>query len=485
MSEARALLGKIRELRQRLTQVQGLVGEANQTAAALLGADPAGADEPLQERIAEGARRQALLDASIKQLAGESNGDTIRPTRLVERVRLQLERGRELVQKLKELATEPVLSQGDLGVDSSDDPLMQAYRDTAAMTESTLRLVQAFPDAPSAQLRLAEGMETILDAIGQRIGALADAVSFRKGEVARRTALASFLRRLHAGENVDPGEVIALAKFLQREALESTPVHFVHAPATHPADFIAAHSITCARVLARMIRFDPDWQRCAHDTLIAAMLKDVGMLSVDPDTLAQSEPLSEEQKRQIETHCRIGADRVAAKLPATATLIEAIASHHERLDGTGYPAALQQAQIGPLPRLLAIADVYAALCSPRPHRPALDPRSALTETLMMAERGKLDRNLAERLLHLSFYPVGSVVEMADGSVGVVVASHMAPRERHTPARPVVAMLTDSQGALLPTPRHLDLAECEGRSITRTLSPAQRRQLLGRRYPNLV
>jgi hypothetical protein len=86
---------------------------------------------------------------------------------------------------------------------------------------------------------------------------------------------------------------------------------------------------------------------------------------------------------------------------------------------------------------------------------------------------------------LSFYPVGSVVELADGSVGLVVATHLMPRQLQTPGRPVIAMLADGEGRLLPTPRHLDLAESEGRTIVRSLSGTQRRQLLGKRYPELV
>src|SRR5262245_5254758 len=482
MSDTRALLGKVRDLRQRLSQVQGLVGEANKAAAALLTPE---SDAPLEERISEGARRQALLDASIKQLAHESAGNEIRPTRLIGKVRQQLERGRELVGRLQKLAEEPIVSQGDPDGGEGDDPLLHAYRETAAMTESTLRLVQAFPDAPSSQLRLGEGLENIMGAIADRIGALATAVESRKAELGRRTALAGMLTRLHAGTPVDPDEFVILADYLLHEMNQSAPMRFLHAPDTKPAEFVAAHSITAARVLARLIRHDADMQRGARDIVVAALLKDVGMLAVDPATLAQTEPLSDEQKRQIESHCRIGAERVANHLPATAALCEAIATHHERLDGTGYPAGLRQGQVGPLARLLAIADVYAALCCPRPHRAARDPRTALTETLLMAERGLLDKNLAERLLHLSFYPVGSVVELADGSVGLVVASHMAPRELHTPARPVVALLADAEGKLLPAPRHLDLAECEGRSIVRTLPTPQRRQLLGRRYPELA
>ena len=53
------------------------------------------------------------------------------------------------------------------------------------------------------------------------------------------------------------------------------------------------------------------------------------------------------------------------------------------------------------------------------------------------------RDWAERLLYLSFYPVGAVVELTDGSVGRVVATHPPRTDLHTPARPVVALLTDA------------------------------------------
>src|SRR5262249_26344964 len=151
---------------------------------------------------------------------------------------------------------------------------------------------------------------------------------------------------------------------------------------------------------------------------------------------------------------------------------------HERLDGTGYPAGLRELQVPPLARLLAVCDVYAALCAPRPHRPARETRTALTDTLLLAEQGALDRSCAERLLQLSFYPVGSVVELADGRVGLVVATPSGRWDLQSPARPVVALLTDGQGQPLPGPQHVDLAQCEGHSIVRTLSPEERRDLLG-------
>src|SRR5205085_669705 len=239
----------------------------------------------------------------------------------------------------------------------ADDPLAQGVRAAAAMTETAVRLVQAFPDAPSAQLRLSEGLEGILAAIADRIGALAAAVAQRRQERERVETLAYLLAGLHGG-----------------------PV-------------------------------------------LAALLHDAGLLGIPVTILAQPGPLTDGHRRAIEGHARAGAELVARQLPAAADLGDVIASHHERLDGTGYPAGLRGHQVPALSRLLAVADVYGAMACPRPHRPAFDPRTALTDTLLLADRGLLDRTAAEGLLHLAFYPVGSVVELTDGSVGKVVATH--------------------------------------------------------------
>src|SRR5581483_927394 len=119
-----------------------------------------------------------------------------------------------------------------------------------------------------------------------------------------------------------------------------------------------------------------------------------------------------------------------------------------------------------------------------PHRPAIDTRTALTDTLLLADQGVLDRFQAERLLLLSFYPVGSLVELNDGAVALVTATHREQKAVANPARPVVLLLTDTQRLLLPIPHQVDLADCPGRSILRTLPAQDRRASLGTHYPEI-
>jgi HD-GYP domain-containing protein (c-di-GMP phosphodiesterase class II) len=474
------ILSKIAALRQRLEQAQGLVRDAGSAADSLLaaGADQAGSVSQLERKVAAGARQHALLDSSLRQLPGvlASGEMAILPSQLTARACRLLKRGRELLGQLRSLTDEPLLQEDAPG------PLAVRHREIAGMIDAVLRTVQAFPEAPSAQLRLCAGLENILDLIAERLALLTASVGERRRETDRLNGLADLLTALAAGQAADLEPFARIAEALVADAQEGLPLRFLHAPPQQPARFVAGHSLSVAQVMARLVRHDPDWRGRPVEPVLAALVHDAGMLRVPVEILATAGPLDDAGLRAVERHVPFGVELVAQLTSGGSWLCEATAGHHERLDGTGYPAGLRAEQLGPLARLLAVCDIYAALAAPRPQRPALDTRTALTDTLLLAEQGKLDRFQAEKLLQLSFYPVGSVVELADGAVGVVVATHLGRRDLNAPARPVLALLTNAQGRLLPSPAHADLAECEGRSIVRSLPEAERRELLGNRYP---
>jgi HD-GYP domain-containing protein (c-di-GMP phosphodiesterase class II) len=472
MKDTQELLSKIAALRQQLEQARG-TGPARGT----------GRLWRLEGQVAAGARHSHLLDGALRQLPATPDEAPTLPRQLTARAHRLLLRGRDLLDQLRRMADEPHLAP------ESADPLAVHYRETAAMADVALRLVQAFPDAPSAQLRLCEGLDVVFGAVAERLAHLQAALARHRQETDRVEVLADFLTGLHAGKLFDVQPFVLLAEDVLAEAHQGAPLRFFDSPlaagqsATPKAvaRAVAAHSLTVAQVLARLARHDPDLRGRLVELVLAALLHDAGLLAVRAEVLARQGPFDDDQRRAVEGHARRGAELAGRILPGATWLAEAAEGHHERLDGTGYPDGLRDAQLAPLTRLLAVCDVYAALCAARPHRRAFDPRTALTDTLLLAERGALDRHCAERLLQLSFYPVGSAVELADGAVGVVVATHTGPRDLSTPARPVLALVTDADGRLLPAPHYVDLAQCESRRVVRTLPTAERRAVLGARY----
>jgi HD-GYP domain-containing protein (c-di-GMP phosphodiesterase class II) len=472
MSETRVLLGKIAALRQRLEQAEGLAGEARSAAAQLLAEAEAGTLHDLQ------------VDHVVRPLTAEA---TPLPRPLTARARHALERGRDLLARLRGLADafaldgETAPPGGDVVLLERGEPLTVLYRETAAMTDAALRMMLQLPETASAQLRLCEGLEAVLGVVSVRLQVLTAGVARHRRETGQVARLARSLTALAACEDIDVKPFAALAEELLTEADEFGPLRLLEGGVKRPAHFVACHSLNVARVVARVVRHEPDLRSRPLEAILAALLHDVGMLRVPAATLAKPGPLDDEERRAVEAHCRHGSDLVAALVPDAPWLAQVALGHHERLDGTGYPGGLHAYQLPPLTRLLAVCDVYAAQCAARPHRTAPGTRAALADTLFLAEQGLLDRNHAEGLLHLGFYPVGSAVELADGAVGVVAAAP-DPRDLHSPGRPVVMLLLDAGGAPLSPPRHLDLARCDRHSVVRTLSAAERRGLLGARFP---
>jgi HD-GYP domain-containing protein (c-di-GMP phosphodiesterase class II) len=493
MVETQALLGKITALRQRLDQAQGLARDAGSAAVALLG-DQAGPPERLaspQELAALGEEHDAQLDSIVRPLTAAVNEQRPLPRRLTARGRRVLERGRDLLGQLRSLSdafastADPPMSLDDppaVPLLERGEPLAILYRETAAMTDAALRMIPLFPDTATAQLQLCEGLEGILNAIAAHVRILAAGVTRHRREHEAVARLADLFDAVLAGEKRDPAPFVDLAEEVLADATEGGPLRFAPGGPAHSARFAAAHGLSTARVVARLVRHDAEWKKRPLDAVLAALIHDAGMARVPAAVLAHSEPLKDEQRRVIEAHCRGSAELASAVWPESAWLGQAVLAHHERSDGTGYPGGLRDGQIPPLARLLAVADVFTALCSPRPHRSARPPRTALTDTLLLAEQGLLDRTCAELLLHLSFYPAGTAVELGDGSLGVVVATPSTWRDLNSPARPVVAVLIDADGQPLPAPRHLDLMQSEKHRVLRSLTPRERRDLIGARLP---
>lgn len=498
MTDTRVLIDKITAFRQRLESMPRLVPQP-QTEVAAPPAPVATAADELETKVRAGSRTQAILESSLRQLAGLAESPDPCPGHLTARAKRLLGEARAILQRLRMLADDPLLAGPPARADGSApeiDPLAFHFRETAALLESAVRLASTFPDTATVQLRLCDGIDSILELARRRFADLQEALTRRARDAQQADTLAHLLTALDAGQQLHQKPFADLASAILADE-PAGPLGLLGAEVTAsqaylggpafpaPARFVACHALTTARVMARLVHNDPVWRSAPLAPVVAALLHDVGMLRVPVELLNTTGPLSDEQRRVVEGHAAAGAELVTQQVPTLAMLGEPIAHHHERSDGTGYPGGLKEDSLSSLARLLAVADVYAAFCCPRPHRDARDPRTALTDTLLLAERGQLDRGHAQKLLKLALYPVGSVVELSDGAVGVVVANHSGKTNLTAAARPVLALLTDADKRILPTARHLDLAETDHGLVVRTLGRSEREKFLARHYPQFT
>ncbi len=108
----------------------------------------------------------------------------------------------------------------------------------------------------------------------------------------------------------------------------------------------------------------------------AGSLHDLGKIGVRDEILLKEGPLTDEEYKAIQVHPSIGAS-ILSPIESMTEIIPAILSHHERMDGKGYPQGLVGVKIPLIARILAVADTYDALTSDRPYRQAFPEEKAI------------------------------------------------------------------------------------------------------------
>jgi HD-GYP domain-containing protein (c-di-GMP phosphodiesterase class II)/DNA-binding CsgD family transcriptional regulator len=129
---------------------------------------------------------------------------------------------------------------------------------------------------------------------------------------------------------------------------------------------------------------------------LAALLHDLGRVGVPSAIWDRPGPLGAADWERVRLH-PYWTGRILSRSPALAGIQALAGGHHERLDGSGYPQGARAAELTPAQRLLAAADVFAALTEDRPHRPALASRDAAAELEREAAAGRLDAGCVSAL----------------------------------------------------------------------------------------
>jgi putative nucleotidyltransferase with HDIG domain len=139
-----------------------------------------------------------------------------------------------------------------------------------------------------------------------------------------------------------------------------------------------------------------EWQ--AMSIYITGLLHDVGKVAVPTEILSKPGKINQDEFSIIKNHSRIGYDilqRIEFPWPVT----KAILQHHERLNGSGYPAGLAGEEIIIEARILGVADVVEAMSSHRPYRTALGLASAMAE-ISSGKGVRYDSEVADACLRL-------------------------------------------------------------------------------------
>lgn len=154
---------------------------------------------------------------------------------------------------------------------------------------------------------------------------------------------------------------------------------------------------------------------------ICALVHDVGKLQVQDPILQKWEKLTETESAILRKHVDFGRVILMSSKEIYSGAIDVVMTHHEHVDGSGYPRGLNGSRISPFSKIIAIADVYDDIITMHPYKEEQTPFEALKE--LNRCRGKqFDETLVKHFTDmLGVFPIGSLVELSSGEVAVVVS----------------------------------------------------------------
>jgi putative nucleotidyltransferase with HDIG domain len=184
-----------------------------------------------------------------------------------------------------------------------------------------------------------------------------------------------------------------------------------------------------------------------------ALLCDVGKLNISSRILTKSSPLTDSERKIIKEHVAQSLFILEQSPGVTPEVVSIVEAHHERHNGSGYPKGLSKNEIPPFARIVGIVDTYDAMISDRAYANGVSPADAISKLYTMRDVDFQGELVEEFIQSIGIYPAGSLVELTDGRVGMVVAEHRRRR-----LRPNLLIILDSDKNQLQQTCYLNLLE---------------------------
>lgn len=186
---------------------------------------------------------------------------------------------------------------------------------------------------------------------------------------------------------------------------------------------------------------------------IGLLMMDIGNVKIPEQILNKKGRLTEIEYRIVKKHVNHGVETLKTTEGMNEDIVNIALTHHERFDGSGYPNGLLGAHIPVYGRMAAIIDCYDAMTSKRPFSAAKSPYAAL-QNIYNWRGSAFQPELVEQFLQcMGVYPTGSIVEMTNGEVGIVLSQNLTQR-----MRPKIMLVLDENKAHFVEYKTINLAK---------------------------
>lgn len=257
---------------------------------------------------------------------------------------------------------------------------------------------------------------------------------FRETATLDATVAASAARSMSDSIKRNPDALVLFSTLKEREDLIDKALH------------VSVYMVALARFLEMS---EADLEMAG----LVGLLLDVGKLRIPNEVLAKRERLTPEELVLVRSHVNHSVDILEATPGISPEVVQAVAMHHERYDGSGYPKGLRGEELGVIASIAGIVDTFVGLTSKRPYASPVAPSNALN--MLHKWRGTVFHpTLVEQFIRcIGIFPVGAVVELNSGEIAVVIAQNQEKR-----LQPRIMVVRDAAGNPLRPQKLLDLSK---------------------------
>ncbi|MFT7373597.1 MAG: putative nucleotidyltransferase with HDIG domain [Oleiphilaceae bacterium] len=175
------------------------------------------------------------------------------------------------------------------------------------------------------------------------------------------------------------------------------------------------------------------------DLGISGFLHDVGKTRIPDDVLNKAGPLTKEEYELMKSHTTHGKNILMSQAGVPPIAVDVAYTHHEKINGEGYPRKLSGNKISQNARIVCIVDAFDAMTSVRVYKKSMSSIESL-RIIYDEKATHFDAELAERFIKLiGIYPAGHIAELSSGEVGIIVKSDNEHR-----LKPKILRIIDSQ-----------------------------------------
>jgi HD-GYP domain-containing protein (c-di-GMP phosphodiesterase class II) len=269
------------------------------------------------------------------------------------------------------------------------------------------------------------------------------------------SALAQVMNQAAQGLAVDVGRVRRAARRMIASILRNPDAALWLARLRDRDDYIHQRAVRSAIWAIAFGRHLGLHKRPLEQLALGMLLSDVGYARLPAEVVAKSGPLSDDEVEILKGHVAFGQEILEEAGAIDAGVVAIVTTHHERIDGSGYPLGLAGNDV-PLPAQIAgVADLYDAFTAVRPEASGLLPPQAMAALHAMRGREFPAALIDQFVLALGVYPVGTLVELSTGEVGLI--TEQVPERR---LKPGILLVLDAAKRRLEPTRDTDLRALE-------------------------